>query len=236
MKAYFLHDGNQKTGPFSFEDLKQKGVESATLIWFDGLSTWTKAGEIPELHEILVKSPPPLTKQSAIHSAIEKTKEVLDKDIVDEIENKIPSKKGKRYFTWGIVILAILGLVFILSSIFKSSFTGGHKGKATDSLVVINAVGDVHPDWYDKSKNYIGIRGTILNKSTSWGYKDFIIEVEYYDLDEKLVATKTHTINESIKPQKSYDIRYRINGEIPDGKREYSLKWKILDATQIVPE
>jgi hypothetical protein len=236
MKAYFLHDGNQKTGPFTFEELQQKGVEASSLIWFDGLSTWTKAGEIPELSELLLKSPPPLLKQSALQSAIEKTKEVLDKDIVDEIENKIPSKKGKRYFTWGVVLLAILGLFFLLSYVFKSSFSGGHKGKATDSLVVIKAVGEVHPDWYDNSKNYIGIRGTIVNKSTSWEYKNFVIEVEYYDLDKKLIETKKYTVRESIRPQKSYDLQYRIDGEIPAGKREYTLKWKLLDATQVLPE
>ena len=48
MKIYFVHDGNQKTGPFSFEELKQKGLEISTMIWYDGLDTRTKAGEIPE--------------------------------------------------------------------------------------------------------------------------------------------------------------------------------------------
>jgi hypothetical protein len=234
MKAYFLHDGNQKTGPFSFDELKQKGIEATTMIWFDGLSSWVKAGEIPELKEILLKSPPPLSKQTIIQSAIDKTKEVLDKDIVDEIENKIPSKKGKRYFTWGIAALAIVGLVFLFRSIWGFSFGSSVNGSALDSLVVIKAVGEVHPDWYDNSKDYIGIKGTVMNKSKTLGYKNFIIEVEYYDLDKKLVETKKHTVNTEIRPQSTIEINNRIEGEIPAAKREYKLKWKLVDATPVV--
>jgi hypothetical protein len=234
MKAYFLHDGNQKTGPFSFDELKQKGIEATTMIWFDGLSSWVKAGEIPELKEILLKSPPPLSKQTIIQSAIDKTKEVLDKDIVDEIENKIPSKKGKRYFTWGIAALAIVGLVFLFRSIWGFSFGSSVNGSALDSLVVIKAVGEVHPDWYDNSKDYIGIKGTVMNKSKTLGYKNFIIEVEYYDLDKKLVETKKHTVNTEIRPQSTIEINNRIEGERPAAKREYKLKWKLVDATPVV--
>lgn len=234
MKAYFLHDGNQKTGPFSFDELKQKGIEATTMIWFDGLSSWVKAGEIPELKEILLKSPPPLSKQTIIQSAIDKTKEVLDKDIVDEIENKIPSKKGKRYFTWGITALAIVGLFFLFRSFLGSSFGSSGNGSARDSLIVINAVGVVHPDWYDNSKDYIGIRGTVMNKSKTLGYKNFIVEVEYYDLDKKLVETKKHTVNTEIRPQSTIEINNRIEGEIPAAKREYKLKWKLVDATPVV--
>jgi|GEM_PF-2788973 len=236
MKVYFLHDGTQKTGPFSFEELQQKGVEESSLIWFDGLSSWSKAGEIPELREILLKSPPPLLKQSAFQTAIEKTKEVLDKDIVDEIENKIPTRKGKRYFTWGVAILAVLGLVYILSSVFGFSFNSSGYGNATDSLVLINAAGEARPDWNDNTKDKISISGTILNKSKTFAYQNFIIEVEYYDKDKKLVETKKHTVYKEIDPQSTITLNNWIEGEMPPGKREYTLKWKILDATQVVPE
>ena len=36
MKNYFIHDGNQKTGPFTIDEIKQKGIEANTMIWFDG--------------------------------------------------------------------------------------------------------------------------------------------------------------------------------------------------------
>lgn len=237
MKAYFLHDGNQKSGPFTIEELKQKGVEATTLIWFDGLGTWTKAGEIPELQEILLKSPPPLTKQSAVQTAIDKTKEVLDKDIVDEIENKIPTKKGKRVFTWSITLLAVIGLVFLINSVFKPSIFNSKKGKAIDSLIVISPDGEVGPDYLDNSKTKIVIHGSIQNIASTWAYKDLKIEVEYYNLDDKLVETKQHIINRTINPLEKEDLHNLIiKGEIPAGGTNYNLKWKLLDATQVLPE
>ncbi|MBK8142588.1 MAG: DUF4339 domain-containing protein [Chitinophagaceae bacterium] len=54
MQSYFIHDGNQKRGPFTIDDLKQKGVEASTLIWFDGLEKWTEASSIQELQVTLL--------------------------------------------------------------------------------------------------------------------------------------------------------------------------------------
>ena len=157
MKSYFIHDGNQKTGPFTFDDLKQKGVEASTLIWYDGLAKWTEASNIEELKDIIIKSPPPLDKSSSIKQTIDKTKKILDSDIVDEIENKIPSKKGKRVFTWSIIVLALVGLIYIGNSLLKKGTSSSSKGNAVDSVAIINPSGVVHEDWYDKDKMYIGI-------------------------------------------------------------------------------
>ena len=49
MKKYFIHDGNQQLGPFSLEELKDKGLTSKSMIWFEGLGTWTEAQFISEL-------------------------------------------------------------------------------------------------------------------------------------------------------------------------------------------
>jgi hypothetical protein len=98
MKSYFIHDGNQKTGPFSFDDLKIRGIEASTLIWFDGIDNWTEAINVQELKDIIIKSPPPLDRTSPIKKTLDKTKKILESDIVDAIENKIPNKKGKKDF------------------------------------------------------------------------------------------------------------------------------------------
>src|SRR5690606_24090748 len=61
MKQYHYSDGTLSFGPFSLEELKTKDINPDTLIWTEGMATWLKAKEIPELRDLLLKTgTPPL--------------------------------------------------------------------------------------------------------------------------------------------------------------------------------
>lgn len=62
MKLYYFHDGQREQGPFNLEDLKEKGIRTQTPIWYEGLQSWTTAGEVYELKSIFNNgiTPPPL--------------------------------------------------------------------------------------------------------------------------------------------------------------------------------
>lgn len=51
MNAYFLIDPStkQQNGPFSLDELKQKGVTAETMVWCSGMADWAAAGEVEEL-------------------------------------------------------------------------------------------------------------------------------------------------------------------------------------------
>lgn len=49
MQYYFSHDGQNQQGPVEAEQLREAGVSPQTMVWRDGMSGWTKAGEVPEL-------------------------------------------------------------------------------------------------------------------------------------------------------------------------------------------
>lgn len=60
MKEYFFLTGKDQNGPFTIEQLESKGLTSETLIWTEGMETWQKLKEIPELAQtIKPKSVPP---------------------------------------------------------------------------------------------------------------------------------------------------------------------------------
>ncbi len=60
MSQYFYSDGKDRFGPFSIEELKAKNITPDTLIWFEGLSDWTSARDLPELRELIqLSSDPP---------------------------------------------------------------------------------------------------------------------------------------------------------------------------------
>jgi hypothetical protein len=74
MKKYFLHNGNEQTGPFDMNELETQKITSETMVWFQGASSWSKAGEIEELKNILTveppafdsNTPPPLTANTIV--------------------------------------------------------------------------------------------------------------------------------------------------------------------------
>ena len=58
MKRFFYSNGAEKFGPVSFEELKAVEINHDTLIWNEGLSSWERAGKLPDLKEILELIPP----------------------------------------------------------------------------------------------------------------------------------------------------------------------------------
>jgi hypothetical protein len=59
MKLFFYTDGTDKFGPFTIEELKGKGITRDTMVWYEGLDDWKKAGEVPELYQLYSATPPP---------------------------------------------------------------------------------------------------------------------------------------------------------------------------------
>ncbi|PRZ22027.1 GYF domain-containing protein [Flavobacterium granuli] len=73
MNTYYLHDGNESSGPFGLEELKTKKITSTTPVWCQGMVDWKNAGEVPELRSLLMIVPPPI-KVSAPIPEVEKIK------------------------------------------------------------------------------------------------------------------------------------------------------------------
>ena len=49
MKYYLANDG-QKEGPFTPEELASRGITPSSLVWCEGMTEWTQAGQVPELN------------------------------------------------------------------------------------------------------------------------------------------------------------------------------------------
>jgi hypothetical protein len=60
MSQYYLHDGQAQRGPYTLEELRSESVTVETLIWYDGITDWTKASDVDSLKELFRKGPPPL--------------------------------------------------------------------------------------------------------------------------------------------------------------------------------
>jgi hypothetical protein len=60
MNTYYLHDGNESSGPFGLADLKSKNITKGTPVWCEGMADWKKAENVAELKSFFAVVPPPL--------------------------------------------------------------------------------------------------------------------------------------------------------------------------------
>ncbi|MCP2042665.1 DUF4339 domain-containing protein [Pontibacter sp. HSC-36F09] len=59
---YFIFDGEQQ-GPYDVDQIGRLNINSATLVWQEGLSEWKEAHEVEELKKFLISTPPPVPKE-----------------------------------------------------------------------------------------------------------------------------------------------------------------------------
>ncbi|MCM1377517.1 MAG: GYF domain-containing protein [Clostridium sp.] len=55
---YFIAVNGQQQGPFSEAQLSSQNISPETLVWYQGLATWTPASQLPELAHLFVQTQP----------------------------------------------------------------------------------------------------------------------------------------------------------------------------------
>jgi len=64
-QEFYIEENGKQVGPFSYDELKTKGIKHDTLVWTEGFETWTKAENVVLLKELFRSTPPPLPKTGA---------------------------------------------------------------------------------------------------------------------------------------------------------------------------
>lgn len=103
-KQYYIASGKDHLGPFTLSQMKNKKLTPETLIWYEGLTQWTKAEDLEELKaNVPVTVSPPLTPTQV---------GTVEKKVKKLILIKLLGKSAKKA---GIVFL----LVFVLHGIVQ---------------------------------------------------------------------------------------------------------------------
>lgn len=58
-KYYYVNAQGQQMPPVDFESLRSAGINANTMVWYEGLPNWVRAGDLPELAPIVGSVPPP---------------------------------------------------------------------------------------------------------------------------------------------------------------------------------
>jgi hypothetical protein len=194
MKKYYLHNGNEQQGPFDLDDLRSRGINRTTKIWYEGISDWINAENCEELNDLFNSiTPPPIKKDENIRS------------------NKKSSK------TWNLIRFSIIGVIVL---IFLITYLRNYVGNSYHNKILtveemefaqptnfLSAEGKYSENfWGDK----INLNCIVTNKATVASYKDIILRVTYYTKTKTSLGTKDYTIYEVFNPNSKKTISLKI--------------------------
>lgn len=154
MKKYFLNDGTGQQGPFSLEELKTMNLKSDTPIWYDGLPSWTTAGALDELKDVIMHTPPPFQSPQAAEevkpavtvtetpaATVAKAEEKPAAVKASAAPAARSSKKKTAWLSWVLYLLVLGGVgYFVYDNMQKDKVSSGtatasntDDGKTADS-------------------------------------------------------------------------------------------------------
>ncbi len=123
MKKYYYNDGTAQQGPFTLEELQAKNITAQTPVWYDGLPDWTTAGQVEELKDIFVHTPPPF---HAPASPVEEIKPVGTATSATAVSSAAtftssattpsakPAKKSTAWLSYVLALLVLGGVGYLV--------------------------------------------------------------------------------------------------------------------------
>lgn len=103
MNTYYIHNGNESSGPFGLEELKSKKITLKTPVWCQGMEDWKYAGEVAELTSVIMVIPPPFT---SIKAPLQ-TPKTTEKERIPEIFGI----NRNIFFLVAIILVLIIGTI-----------------------------------------------------------------------------------------------------------------------------
>lgn len=155
---YFIIENGEQAGPFSIYEMADRGLNSDTLVWAEGMDNWTPAWQVDELKRFLygrqqtatpASVPPPVPKQEA--------------EPQPQVQQDAPKRKRRRggcaVFMW--IALGVLGFV-VMILVATCPDRHAHKELIRDNIC--RAIMKDAPDDEPLSKGLCVIGGSILSK------------------------------------------------------------------------
>lgn len=251
MKQYYYSDGQQQLGPLSKEELQSKGITKETLVWYEGLSEWTKAGELEDLADLFpnIPTPPPMPEQKiATPPPIPETEKTMSSPVSPEYETlegkeEEDSPKNTRkiiFICMGIVIVIIVAVMAFNES--QHSYSDYPKTeselraelKMNEQNNPLKYLSDdevyLQKDVKMFKQTYKGtITGYIVNNATMAKYKDVEVEVVYYSQTETEIRKESYVIYNYYEPNSKK--KFTLNVTYPKAYHSFGLR--IIGATPV---
>lgn len=182
MEFFIIDHNGQQAGPFSFDQLVQKGISPETLVWKQGMADWTPAWKVEELRAVLeaIRANQQQAQQQDYQKAQQEAyQQGFQQGAAMNSNFQQQPKKKTSHFAMKLVI----GLIIFILAIFAVTNPGAdtHKEKVRTeaSKALEKAVGSTDNNFFSQALRSVAkmMAGSVMDEAMNqlFEYHNYIV-------------------------------------------------------------
>lgn len=183
MEFFIIDHNGQQAGPFSFDQLVQKGISPETLVWKQGMADWTPAWKVEELKAVLeaIRANQQQAQQQDYQKAQQEAYQQGFQQgaaMNSNFQQQQPKKKTSHF-----AMKMVIGLIIFILAIFAVTNPGAdaHKEKVRTeaSKAVEKAVGSTDNNFFSQALRSVAkmMAGSVMDEAMNqlFEYHNYIV-------------------------------------------------------------
>lgn len=175
MEFFIIDRNGQQAGPFSFDQLVQKGISPETLVWKQGMADWTPAWKVEELKAVL-EAIRANQQQKAQQEAYQQG---FQQGAAMNSNFQQQPKKKTSHFAMKMVIGLIIFILAIFAVTNPSADAHKEKVRTEASKAVEKAVGSTDNNFFSQALRSVAkmMAGSVMDEAMNqlFEYHNYIV-------------------------------------------------------------
>lgn len=180
MEFFIIDRNGQQAGPFSFDQLVQKGISPETLVWKQGMADWTPAWKVEELKAVLeaIRANQQQNYQKAQQEAYQQGFK-QGAAMNSNFQQQPKKNKKKSHFAMKIVIGLIIFILAIFAVTNPSADAHKEQVRTEASKAVEKAVGSTDNNFFSQALRSVAkmMAGSMMDEAMNqlFEYHNYIV-------------------------------------------------------------
>lgn len=178
MEFFIIDHNGQQAGPFSFDQLVQKGISPETLVWKQGMADWTPAWKVEDLKAVLeaIRANQQQDYQKAQQEAYQQG---FQQGAAMNSNFQQQPKKKTSHFAMKMVIGLIIFILAIFAITNPSADAHKEKVRTEASKAVEKAVGSTDNNFFSQALRSVAkmMAGSMMDEAMNqlFEYHNYIV-------------------------------------------------------------
>lgn len=180
MEFFIIDRNGQQAGPFSFDQLVQKGISPETLVWKQGMADWTPAWKVEDLKAVLeaIRANQQQNYQKAQQEAYQQGFQ-QGAAMHSNFQQQPKKNKKKSHFAMKMVIGLIIFILAIFAVTNPSADAHKEKVRTEASKAVEKAVGSTDNNFFSQALRSVAkmMAGSMMDEAMNqlFEYHNYIV-------------------------------------------------------------
>lgn len=181
MEFFIIDRNGQQAGPFSFDQLVQKGISPETLVWKQGMADWTPAWKVEELRAVLeaIRANQQQAQQQDYQKAQQEAYQQGFQQGAAMNSNFQQQPKKKSHFAMKMVIGLIIFILALFAVTNPSADAHKEKVRTEASKAVEKAVGSTDNNFFSQALRSVAkmMAGSVMDEAMNqlFEYHNYIV-------------------------------------------------------------